>query len=41
MRHVLVHNYFGIDTDLVWNVVENELPVLKNTIEAFLSKPPE
>lgn len=41
MRHVLVHNYFGIDTDLVWNVVENELPVLKSTIEAFLSKPTE
>lgn len=41
MRHILVHNYFGIDIELVWNVVENDLPVLKNTIEVFLNKPEE
>ena len=37
MRHVLVHNYFGIDTELVWNVVENRLATLKVAIETFLS----
>lgn len=36
MRHVLVHNYFGIDTELVWNVVENQLGILKTAIETFL-----
>ena len=36
MRHVLVHNYFGIDTELVWNVVENQLGALKAAIETFL-----
>jgi uncharacterized protein with HEPN domain len=41
MRHILVHNYFGIDTDLVWNVVEKDLPALRNTIEKFLDKPAE
>jgi uncharacterized protein with HEPN domain len=30
MRHILVHNYFGIDAELVWNVVENQLEPLKN-----------
>jgi uncharacterized protein with HEPN domain len=29
MRHVLVHDYFGIDRDIVWNAVENDLPPLK------------
>jgi uncharacterized protein with HEPN domain len=29
MRHILVHDYFGIDLSLVWNVVERELPGLK------------
>jgi uncharacterized protein with HEPN domain len=29
MRHVLVHDYFGIDLDLVWNAVERDLPELK------------
>ena len=38
MRHILIHDYFGIDTELVWNVVENELPSLENTIKSFLNK---
>jgi uncharacterized protein with HEPN domain len=25
MRNVLVHQYFEIDTDIVWSVVENDL----------------
>lgn len=29
MRHILVHDYFGIDVDLVWHVVEKDLPELK------------
>jgi len=29
MRHVLVHSYFAVDLDLVWAVVEKELPTLK------------
>ena len=41
MRHILVHNYFGIDTELVWNVVENRLDLLKTTIESFLKQQPE
>jgi uncharacterized protein with HEPN domain len=29
MRNILVHHYFGIDTEIVWAAVENELPKLK------------
>ncbi len=29
MRHILVHNYFGTDTTIVWPVVGNDLPDLK------------
>src|SRR5690606_3925719 len=32
MRHILVHQYFEIDTDLVWQVVEQHLPVMKTEI---------
>ncbi|MFA6376776.1 MAG: DUF86 domain-containing protein [Candidatus Paceibacterota bacterium] len=32
MRDVLVHDYFGIDTEKVWNVVVNEIPDLKEKI---------
>lgn len=36
MRNILVHNYFAIDKDLVWAVVENELPKLKMEVEKLL-----
>lgn len=36
MRHILVHDYFGIDLDEVWSVVERDLPVLQRQIEAIL-----
>ena len=36
MRHVLIHEYFGIDLDIVWRVVDTELPKLKQQIEAIL-----
>lgn len=37
MRHILVHDYFGIDTEVVWDVVERDLPDLKRNVEALLS----
>ena len=37
MRHILVHDYFGIDTDIVWDVVERDLPVLKQQLEDLLA----
>ena len=36
MRHILVHDYFRIDHDIVWGVVETDLPVLRPQIEAIL-----
>ncbi|MBM4461601.1 MAG: DUF86 domain-containing protein [Chloroflexi bacterium] len=36
MRHVLVHGYFEIDLDIVWAVIEKDLPPLKGAIEAIL-----
>ncbi len=38
MRHILVHNYFSIDTDIVWGVVERDLPMLKQKVEDLLKK---
>lgn len=36
MRHILVHNYFGTDTTIVWSVVEDDLPDLKTKLDAIL-----
>ena len=35
-RDVLIHDYFGIDLDEVWGVVQTNLPQLKLQIEAIL-----
>ncbi len=29
MRNRLIHEYFGTDLPLVWNVIKNDLPALK------------
>jgi len=29
---VLIHNYFGVDLSIVWKVVENELPNIKQEL---------
>jgi uncharacterized protein with HEPN domain len=33
MRDKLIHEYFGVDLNLVWDVVERELPVLRPQLE--------
>ena len=32
MRDILIHAYFGVDLDMVWEVVKNELPDLETKI---------
>ena len=36
MRHILVHDYFRIDTEIVWQVVANDLPRLKAFLQGLL-----
>lgn len=37
-RNLLIHEYFGIDLELVWQVIFDELPVLLKTIRNILQK---
>ena len=37
MRNVLVHGYFEIDTDLVWDTAARDVPALKPAIERLLA----
>ncbi len=36
LRDVLIHDYMGISLNIVWNVVQNELPQLKRKMVEFL-----
>ncbi|MBU4274797.1 DUF86 domain-containing protein [Patescibacteria group bacterium] len=38
MRNKLIHEYFGIDIDLIWKVVKNDIPKLKKQILDLLKK---
>jgi uncharacterized protein with HEPN domain len=36
MRDKLIHGYFRVDFEIMWDVIKNKLPDIKNTIERFL-----
>jgi uncharacterized protein with HEPN domain len=38
MRDKLIHHYFGVDYEIVWDVVANEIPILGNNIRQMLDK---
>lgn len=36
MRDRLIHAYFGIDYDIVWDIVINKIPALKDQVQQIL-----
>lgn len=36
-RNVLIHNYFGLDTEAVWDTIKENIPELKKHIEQTLN----
>ena len=32
LRDILIHQYFGIDAEIIWDVVQNKLPELERQI---------
>jgi uncharacterized protein with HEPN domain len=36
MRDRLIHHYFGVDYDIVWDVVTNKIPLLQHQIEQII-----
>jgi uncharacterized protein with HEPN domain len=37
LRNRLIHEYFGINIERVWNIVKDDLPVLKRQVEKILN----
>ncbi|MDO8518547.1 MAG: DUF86 domain-containing protein [Deltaproteobacteria bacterium] len=33
MRHRIVHEYFGIDLEIIWQICHEDLPVLKGVLQ--------
>ena len=38
MRNFLIHEYFGVNTKVVWDTCKDDLPQLKSFIEKILDK---
>ena len=38
LRDILMHEYFGIDVDIIWDIVQNKLPVLEKQVNLILSE---
>ena len=38
MRDKIIHHYFNVDYELLWDVIVNKLPELKKQVESILNK---
>lgn len=38
LRDIVVHRYFGINLDIIWKVIQNDLPVLEKHVRKILSE---
>lgn len=38
MRDRLIHHYFGVDYEIVWDVIKNEIPKLNKQIKKILKQ---
>ena len=36
LRDILIHEYFGVDLDILWDIAKNKLPTLKKGMERIL-----
>lgn len=37
LRDILIHQYFGVDLVIIWDIVQNKLPILRAQINQILS----
>lgn len=38
IRDILIHEYFGIDVNIIWDIVQNKLPTLEKQVRNILNK---
>jgi uncharacterized protein with HEPN domain len=38
LRDMLTHVYFGIDNNILWDIIQHKVPQLTDTINEFLNK---
>lgn len=38
IRDKIIHNYFNVDYDIIWDAIKNKLPAIKEKIEIILEQ---
>jgi uncharacterized protein with HEPN domain len=38
VRNIVIHKYFGVDTDTLWIIIKEQLPELKSRISVIIDK---
>ncbi|HEC34490.1 MAG TPA: DUF86 domain-containing protein, partial [Chloroflexi bacterium] len=38
LRDIVIHEYFGVDLGIIWDVVQNKLPGLRRTVTRMLEE---
>jgi len=38
LRDILIHAYFGIDLEIIWDIIKNKIPDLKEKISRILEE---
>ncbi|OIP85250.1 hypothetical protein AUK04_01350 [Candidatus Roizmanbacteria bacterium CG2_30_33_16] len=38
MRNFIIHEYFGVDLEIVWDTIKDDLPMFKENIKKLLQK---
>lgn len=38
LRDILIHEYFGIDLEIVWDIVQHKIPLLEKQIKRILRR---
>ena len=38
MRHHIVHGYFTINSRYIWEVIQNDLPLLRQQVQAYIDE---
>jgi uncharacterized protein with HEPN domain len=38
MRSILIHEYFGVDFEILWQTIQNDLPALARQLESILEE---
>lgn len=41
MRDRLIHDYFGVDLDIVWDVLQTKIVILRDEVRGMLTEDPE